>query len=88
MGDARWLSPADAARYLSLREDALPKLVKAGRIPPPSYTAGPRKPRYDRDTLDKAFEGGLSSRDPDQVVGAIVEKIQKAARRSQAPSRR
>ena len=33
MADRRWLSPEAAAAYLDVRVDALPRLVRAGRVP-------------------------------------------------------
>ena len=29
----RWLAPAQAAAYINVRPDALPRLVKQGRVP-------------------------------------------------------
>ena len=73
--DPRWLDAANAADYISVRPDAMPRLVKQGRIPPPSYQLGPRQPRWDRLALDAVFEGGTSSTDIDQVAEAIARDI-------------
>ena len=40
----RWLDTVAAAEYISVRPDALIRLVKAGRVPPPTYPLGPRNP--------------------------------------------
>ena len=61
MTDSRWLDPEATARYISVRVDALPRLVRQGRIPQPDYTLGPRSPRWDRLALDAQFEGGSAS---------------------------
>jgi predicted DNA-binding transcriptional regulator AlpA len=71
----RWLDLASTARYLSVRPDALQRLVKAGRIPKPSYTLGPRSPRWDRSALDAAFDGASGSTDPDAASQAGVQQI-------------
>ena len=84
MTDSRWLDPEATARYISVRVDALPRLVRQGRIPQPDYTLGPRSPRWDRLALDAQFEGGAASTNIEQMVKAGVEKIisQGRARRS------
>ena len=76
----RWLSPSAAADYLDVRVDALPRLVRAGRVPPPDYRLGPRSPRYDREALDRAMGANVASRDPDKALEAWLEK--KEAHRS------
>lgn len=81
MSDAtRWLDAEAAARYLSVRPDALPRLVRAGRIPPPFKTLGDRSPRWDRLALDAAFDGGVASTDPSKAVEALVQKMQAEGR--------
>ena len=73
--EARWLDREAAARHVSVRVDQLPRLVRAGRLPQPSYHLGPRNPRWDRLALDSAFQGGLASTDPEQVAAAVVQGI-------------
>jgi hypothetical protein len=75
----RWLSPSAAAAYIDVRVDALPRLVRAGRIPPPTYTLGQRSPRYDRLTLDKALSGKQSEAETNSMSRAINESIKKWA---------
>jgi hypothetical protein len=78
---SRWLSPSAAADYLDVRVDALPRLVRAGRVPAPDYSLGPRSPRYDRESLDRAMGGSVASRDPDKALEAWREKkAQRAGR--------
>ncbi len=77
----RWLAPAQAAAYINVRPDALPRLVKQGRVPPPSYSLGKRLPRYDREALDALFQGGAASNDIDQGVEALLQAMDEKARR-------
>lgn len=76
----RWLAPAQAAAYINVRPDALPRLVKQGRVPPPSYSLGRRLPRYDREALDALFQGGAASTDIDQGVEALLQAMDEKAR--------
>lgn len=87
MGEpALWLNRDALAAHLCIRVDAISRLMRAGKLPDPSYHLGPRQPRWDRSKVDAAMSGGVASTDPDTVVHAIAAKI--AARRpsrSQAP---
>ena len=58
MTNPRWLDAPAAAAYLSLREDAFLRAVKAGTCPQASRHLGPRTPRWDREALDAAMTGG------------------------------
>lgn len=73
--EPRWLDQEAAADYISVRPDALPRLVKAGRIPQPVYPIGPRQPRWDRLALDSHFQGGPASTDPEQAMSAAAQAI-------------
>lgn len=75
MPDARWLDAEAAAEYISVRVDALPRLVKQGRIPAPDHRLGTRSPRWDRLALDAAFDGGTASVNIDKAVASLVEKM-------------
>ena len=59
--EPRWLSPDQMARYIDSPVDKLPRLIKEGRIPKPTYTLGPRSPRFDRLEVDRMFSGGTTS---------------------------
>jgi hypothetical protein len=61
MADPRWLDRDACAAYISVRVDELPRLVKRGLVPAPSYHLGERSPRWDRTTLDACFTGGVAS---------------------------
>lgn len=82
---SRWLSPSEAAAYLTIRVDALPRYVKSGKIPAPSYALGTRTPKYDREALDRVFGKKAAYADPDQITEIAVDRIRKASRRSEAP---
>ena len=74
----RWLDRDHAAQHLCIRPDELRRIVKAGRIPAPSYHLGPRKPRWDRLAIDAAMTGTLApvaSTDIDVAVEAICNDI-------------
>lgn len=73
MPEPRWLDLAAAAAYLSVRPDRVRALVRAGRLPPPSYALGSRQPRWDRAALDARFAGGAASTDADQAAHAAAE---------------
>jgi hypothetical protein len=88
MTDARWMDAEATAKYISVRIDALPRLVRQGRIPRPTYDIGPRSPRWDRLALDATFEGGSTSTNIDQMVRAGVKEILETSRpRRQVHSR-
>ena len=55
----RWLGPAEAARYLCLREDAFARKVRLGKIPPGSYALGERTPRWLSTDLDGLMKGAV-----------------------------
>ena len=83
--EPRWLDPEATAAYISVRIDALGRLVRQRRIPAPDYTLGPRSPRWDRLALDAVFDGGTASTDPRMASQASVQKIL-AQGRSRRPS--
>lgn len=84
MIEGRWLDPEAAAAYISVRVDALPRLVRRGRIPEPSRHLGDRSPRWDRLALDAAFDGGTASVNIDTAVASLVEKMGEEGRSRRA----
>ena len=81
----RWLDREALARHISVRVDAIPRLMKAGRLPKPSYELGPRQPRWDREQVDATLSGGVASTDPGTAIHALAAHIARRAPRSQAP---
>jgi predicted DNA-binding transcriptional regulator AlpA len=79
----RFLPPEDVAERIGVRVDQIPRLLKAGKLPKPSFHLGPRKPRYDRIAIDALFTG---NKEPDEQAGdaAIVQSIIDRARRQKA----
>ena len=80
-GQPRWLSPLAVATYLSVRPDALPRLVRQGRLPKPDYSLGPRSPRYDREAIDKMMAGNTAKRTEMEAVQDAIAKITSRSRR-------
>lgn len=87
MGEtARWLDREAAAAYLSLRVDELPRKVKEGKLPQPSYHFGPKSPRWDRHKLDEMLGGPVGfARRPD-IDARIAAIASEAPRRRKASS--
>jgi hypothetical protein len=85
MNEPRWLDADAAAAYISVRVDALPRLVKAGRIPAPDHTLGVRSPRWDRLALDAAFDGGTGSTNAREAVNALATQIAAEGRKDRPP---
>ena len=83
--EPRWLGPDATAAYIGVRVENLRRLVKAGKLPPPSYLLGPNQPRFDRLAIDKVFGGEDGSHEE-----SMADAIQSAARsmRAEAASRR
>lgn len=79
MRDGRWMDREALARHISVRVDYVARLVKAGKLPRPSYHLGPKCPRWDRQAVDSFFENGLASPPTrgghDELVQAAVEGI-------------
>lgn len=50
-GRPRYLLLKAAAQYLSISPQTLLRLVKAGKLPTPTYLS-PKLPRWDRDAID------------------------------------
>ena len=71
---ARWLDREAAAQYLGLRVDELPRMLRAGKIPEPSYHFGPKSPRWDKEELDEIL-GGASKSARSQSIDAKIAAI-------------
>jgi hypothetical protein len=89
--EPRWLSPESAAAYIGVRVDQLPRLLREGKIPRPSYHLGPRRARYDREAIDAVFSGtGHGRPDNDRIEQAqIIETmLSKARLKGRSPHKR
>ncbi len=86
--EPRWLTPDQAATYIGRFRDELPRLVRAGKLPAPSYHFGPRSPRYDRHALDAIFLDATPSRAIDRIEQEAVNAIIERARRQKTSGRR
>lgn len=77
MPDGRWLDREAVARHISVRVDEVAKLLRAGKLPAPSYHLGPKSPRWDRGSVDARFEGALGSTGGghEAIVQAGIESI-------------
>ena len=86
MGNARWLDRYACAAYISVRVDELPRLVRRGFLPAPSYHLGPKTPRWDREALDARFAGSVASptQAHDLAVQDAVNAILGKGRQAQA----
>src|SRR5215471_7723461 len=86
--EPRWLSPDATGAYIGVRVERLRPLVKAGRIPAPSYHLGPTQPRWDRLALDAAFEGKERQLDAQAVAQRVADDILRKAAYSGGRNRR
>jgi len=81
----RWLSRPHAAEHLDISTTQLKRLVREGKLPPPSFPLGPRMPRWDIEALDKVMAQMPSTNisDPDVALGRWLDEQRKnTARRS------
>lgn len=78
MTEPRWLDRAALARHICVNPNAVARLLRDGRLPPPSYHLGPRNPRWDRGQVDAAFNGGLASANASQAIHALAQEIRQA----------
>jgi hypothetical protein len=90
----RWLDSEQTARYLGVRVDRLPKLVRTGRIQSADYSLGPRTPRWDRNALDAMFEASAAKTATDDAATQArkasrenAEWLIQTGRRTRRPAR-
>ena len=77
-----WLDPAGVMRYLNLRHrSAVNRLVKDGKLPPPSYHLGPRSPRFDRDGIDAVMRGRQAADSMDAALERALAAIRASGKR-------
>ena len=77
MTEGRWLDREALARHISVRVDEVAKLLRAGKLPAPSYHLGPKSPRWDRQAVDALFAGRAASGNPGAVMQDVVQEILK-----------
>ena len=62
-------------------------MMRAGKLPEPSYHLGPRSPRWDCQEVDAMMAGTAPSRPENIMRGAIDGIIQEARRKKDAGRR-
>jgi hypothetical protein len=80
----RWLNPSQTAEYIGSRVDHLPRLLRTGKLPTPSYHLGPKSPRYDRLAIDEAFSGTRQKDDMATAVRNTVDALRREHRAKKA----
>ena len=55
VSEGRWLDREALAVHISVRVDELPRLLRAKKIPNPSFHLGPRSPRWWSADIDARF---------------------------------
>lgn len=79
---ARWLDREALAAHISARVDELPRLLRAGKLPRPSYHLGPRSPRWWSGDVDALFGRALASAPTGaaNLAKAIIEEARRPRR--------
>lgn len=78
----RWLDRDDVADFVGVPVHHVARLVKAGKLPAPSYHLGPRSPRWRLGAVDAMFSGTTTTSGADGLAQAIRQTSR--PRRSQA----
>ena len=82
----RWLDRNALATYISVRVDEIPRFVRAGKIPQPSYQLGPKSPRWWSGAIDEPF-GMAPTPAPGRGAAGLAEAVLKAGRPGRGPGR-
>ena len=82
----RWLDRYALATYISVRVDEIPRFVRAGKIPQPSYQLGPKSPRWWSAAIDEAF-GMASTPATHRGAAELAEIILRKGRPGRGPGR-
>lgn len=88
MSESRWLDREAVADYISKQPHDIRRLVRDGRIPPPTYHLGQRSPRWDKFAVDAAMSRNLQSFAPRRIDEALEAIREEAARSGNRNSRR
>lgn len=76
---ARWLDREALAAHISARVDELPRLLRAGKLPAPSYHFGPKSPRWWSADVDEMLGRKVASPQR-QGAAALAAKIEAKGR--------
>ena len=83
-----WLDTRNAAGHLDVSEARFLAMVKARRLPTPSYHLGERSPRWNSESLDRAMDPNSASDVTREAFSGLVKKIEEKGRtRRQADAR-
>jgi len=80
----RWLDRDGVADRLSVRVHEIPRLLRGGKLPEPSYHLGPRSPRWDCEAVDAMMAGTAPSR-PEAIKQGAIDAIIQEANRQKGP---
>ena len=87
MADRRWLDRDQTAERISVHVHELPRLLRSGKLPQPSYHLGSRSPRWDSLAIDALFgakmepnESSLGEQAVNDILAGRYAGGQKAAR--------
>lgn len=84
---ARWLDREALAAHISARMDELPRMLKAGKLPAPSYHLGPKSPRWWSAAVDEMFVLRVASPPAPRGASQLAARIEaksRAGRQAQA----
>jgi hypothetical protein len=85
----RWLSPKMLARYIARDVKGLSALVRAGKLPTPSYHLGRKSPRFDRLAVDAILCGDKEKTDAEEITSRAIQRMRAEHEdRSARPQRR
>jgi hypothetical protein len=71
----RWLSPRALGSYLGRDPKTLSSLVRAGKLPKPTYQLGPKSPRYDRLAVDAMLIGQREHTDAEDIANRAIQRM-------------
>ena len=75
-----WLDTRNAAGHLDVSEARFLAMVKANKLPQPSYHLGERSPRWNSESLDRAMTPNSALDITREAVGDLVKKIEEKGR--------
>ena len=72
---SRWLSPKALGRYVGRDPKTLRGLVRAGKLPKPTYQLGPKSPRFDRVAVDAMLTSQREHTDAEDIAGRAIRRM-------------